>query len=51
MKDSRTTKASETDVKPENQISDMELDKVVGGHRKSGGPQKEFLVVKPQPVK
>ena len=49
MTDSRKTKATETNVKPENRISDVELDKVVGG-RKSGEGQKEFLVVTP-PVK
>ena len=49
MTDSRKTKPAETNVKPENRISDVELDKVVGG-RKSGEGQKEFLVVAP-PVK
>jgi hypothetical protein len=46
MTDSRKTKPAETRVKPENQISDGELDKVVGG-RKAGEGQKEFLVVTP----
>ena len=46
MTDSRKAKATETHVKPENQISDVELDKVVGG-RKAGEGQKDFLVVTP----
>ena len=46
MTDSRKTKASETRAKPENQISDVELDKVVGG-RKAGEASKDFLVVTP----
>ena len=46
MTDSRKTKPAETQVKPENRISDVELDKVTGG-RKAGEGQKEFLVVTP----
>ncbi len=42
MTDSRKAKATETHAKPENQISDVELDKVTGG-RKAGEGQKEFL--------
>ena len=42
MTDSRKAKASETHVKPENKISDVELDKVVGG-RKAGEQQQEYL--------
>ncbi len=46
MTDSRKAKATETPVKPETKISDVELDKVVGG-RKAGEGQKDFLVVTP----
>ena len=45
MTDSRKAKATETPVKPETKISDVELDKVVGG-RKAGEGQKDFLVIK-----
>lgn len=46
MTDSKKTKATETQGKPENQISDVELDKVAGG-RKAGEGQKDFLVITP----
>ena len=49
MTDSRKTKPAETQVKPENQISDVELDKVVGG-RKAGEQQQESMPV-PVPVR
>jgi hypothetical protein len=42
MTDSKKAKATETHVKPENQISDVELDKVTGG-RKAGEQPKEFI--------
>jgi hypothetical protein len=42
MTDSKKAKAAETDVKPEDQISDVELDKVAGG-RKAGEQPKEFI--------
>ena len=41
MTDSRKTKATETNAKPESQISDVELDKVTGG-RKAGEQPKEI---------
>jgi hypothetical protein len=46
MTDSKKAKAAKTQVEPENQISDVELDKVAGG-RKAGETPKEFLVIKP----
>jgi hypothetical protein len=42
MTDSRKTKAAKTHVKPENEITDVELDKVTGG-RKAGEQPKEAI--------
>ena len=42
MTDLKKAKSAETDVKQQNQIADVELDKVTGG-RKAGGQPKEFL--------
>ena len=41
MTDSSKAKATEINAKPKNQISDVELDKVVGG-RKAGEQPKEI---------
>ena len=42
MTESRKAKATETNAKPANQISDVELDKVTGG-RKAGEQPKEAI--------